>query len=198
MRANGRQKKSRDASSSTVEQAPTPAEKGQAAVALAEAVLRERAREYARTADSDTIARGNELLIFRAGAEEYAAELHRLRGVLRVSGLTPVPCTPALVAGVLNVRGELVSVLDLAVLLGLESSASSSADAEVVLVEASEALVGLLVDSVVGVNRIDLGDLDGSFSGRDYVRGVADSRIVVLDIDRLLMGGRLDALNRES
>jgi purine-binding chemotaxis protein CheW len=120
-----------------------------------------------------------------------------LRGVLRVEGLTPVPCTPALVAGVLNVRGAIVSVLDLAVILGLAASTELTDTAQVLLVESGEALVGLLVDEVVGARDLSLDALDESLSGRDSVRGVADSRIVLLDLKQLLADERFGAIEIE-
>ncbi|MEA2639620.1 MAG: purine-binding chemotaxis protein CheW, partial [Chloroflexota bacterium] len=59
------------------------------------------------------------MLVFRLGDGQYAVELTSLREIQGSTGLTAVPCTPPHVAGVLNVRGAIVSVIDIAIILGL-------------------------------------------------------------------------------
>ncbi|MBI4495180.1 MAG: chemotaxis protein CheW [Chloroflexi bacterium] len=156
--------------------------------------LRERARQYARLAQQVEDGEKTEALLFRLGDETCAVELRLLRKVQLAKGLTPVPCTPAYVAGILNVRGEVVTVLDLANTLGLGSARRSADSARVLLVELPGVRVGLLVDEVLGHRLIALDKLDRAFSGRDFARGIAEAKIVLLDLEHLLAGGRLDVL----
>src|SRR5262245_56247170 len=89
-----------------------------------EATLRTRARQLAQRPVDEDAGATTEVLTFRLGDETYAAGLRQLAAVQSARGLTPVPCAPAYVAGLLNVRGEVVSVLDLAGALELPTRAT--------------------------------------------------------------------------
>jgi purine-binding chemotaxis protein CheW len=133
-------------------------------------------------------------MLFLLGTEQYAVESRLLRAVQPPKGLTAVPCTPPYVAGILNVRGDIVTVLDLGIALGLAGASREAERAGVLLVELPQVRVGLLVDEVLGVRPLALDALDRAFSGREAVRGVAESSIVLLDLEHLLTGGRFDVL----
>jgi chemotaxis signal transduction protein len=94
--------------------------------AQARALMDERARRLAKVRtqlgeESETL----ELLVCRVRDERYAIEIATLEAVHTAQGLVPVPCTPPFVAGILNVRGEIVTVLHLAELLGLRDTPPS-------------------------------------------------------------------------
>ena len=130
--------------------------------AAIDARLNDRARRLAEVPPPADASRAIEVLVCRLGVEEYALELRLLHGVYPATGLTPVPCTPPFVAGLLNLRGEILTVLDLAAAMGLtgfESSAKCSWR------KRSEVRVGLLVDEVLGVRRIALDSLDRALAG---------------------------------
>jgi purine-binding chemotaxis protein CheW len=105
-----------------------------------------------------------------------------------------VPSSPPAVAGVLNVRGDLVAVVDLAAALGLGETAlpdsRAPGDALVVLVESSHGNVGILVDEVLGVRRLALSQLDQPLARDEAARGVADGAIVLLELEHLLSAQR--------
>ena len=116
-----------------------------------------------------------------APGELYALELGSCIVVLAAQGLTGVPCTPPHIAGVLNVRGELLTVIDMAAALGLTANPSTPAEsARVVLVEAPRARVGLLVEEVLDIRQLSLERLDRSLSERAFVRGIAEGHVVFL------------------
>jgi purine-binding chemotaxis protein CheW len=152
----------------------------------AERTLRDRARRLADRPNADVSGEEIEVLVFRLRDEQYAVDLSRLRSVHRTRGLTPVPCTPPFVAGILNVRGEVHSVLDLATALGLSAEQTAAADAQVLLVELPRGRVGLLVDTVLGVERLATDRLDRALSGREFARGVDAARTTFLDLEQLL------------
>src|SRR5207237_1204735 len=76
-----------------------------------------------------------DVLVARVRGEEYALELRRLTGVQPLLGLTPVPGTPAHVAGLVNVRGEVHTVLDLGATLDLVGERAVGEASRVLLVE---------------------------------------------------------------
>jgi len=156
--------------------------------AAIDARLNDSARRLARVYPADDHGRAIEVLVCRLGAEEFALELRLLNGVFRANKLTLVPCTPAFVAGLLNLRGEIVTVLDLASVLGVIAVDRR----EVVLVETPRVRVGLLVDEALGVRWIGLDALERALAGTDFVRGIADARTVVLDLEALLVDARFE------
>src|SRR5437870_13668818 len=86
-----------------------------------EAVLRRRAEQLAKLPISPDAGDEVEILACRLGGERCAVETRHLRSVQWASGITPVPCTPEFVAGIVSVRGEVVTVLDLATMRGVGS-----------------------------------------------------------------------------
>ena len=99
-------------------------------ISAEEQTLRARARFYpvrAPSDEQDEALAGDPILLCRLHDERYALDLALLRAVQAARGLTPLPCTPPYVAGILNVRGTVVAVLDLAQCLGLGSTAPGRA-----------------------------------------------------------------------
>ena len=91
-----------------------------------------------------------EVLVVELAGRNYGAPLQAVREVFTLGPLTPVPTAPAAVAGVANLRGQVVPVLDLMRLLDLGLHRLRLGD-PVVLVEHEGTRVGLLVDRVVGL-----------------------------------------------
>jgi purine-binding chemotaxis protein CheW len=151
-------------------------------------VLRQRAERLARPPGTDD-GSGADVLVCRLHAERYAIDLAALYAVQSGRGLTPVPCTPNYIAGAMNVRGEVVTVLDLAVALGLPAVAGASTGS-VLLVQRAECLVGLLVEEVLGIERLDADQLAPTTSSPDFVRGIADGMTTCLDLRTLLADER--------
>lgn len=173
--------------------------------------MRERAVRLAQSPDrrapaSEGAATAATVLVCRVGDERYAIDLPLLEGTDRAAGLTAVPCTPAAYAGVLNVRGQIVTVLDLATLLapggpGSVPAAGPAPPAWVLLVSVppvsapaaprpdERVRVGLLVDEVLGVESLTPEQLAPSLTGKEHVRGVTAGGVVLLDLERLLGPG---------
>ena len=114
--------------------------------AIIDAKLAEQARRLAQVPPAADDSRAIDVLVCAVGTEEYAVELRLLHGVVAATGLTPVPCTPPFVAGLLNLRGEILTVLDLSAALGLADSTSP----EVLVAQTQRVRVGLLVGEVAG------------------------------------------------
>ncbi len=88
------------------------------------------------------------MLVVRAGERQYAIPVTQVREVFRAERVTHVPGAPALVRGIVNVRGAVVTVLDLAELLGAGRAVTSTS---IVLLEHGSRLIGLAVDAVCDV-----------------------------------------------
>ena len=167
-------------------------------MAEAERTLRERARRLAAEPAPTQDGRSVEVLVCRVADEQYAVELGVLQTVHRAQDLTALPCVPPHVAGLVNVRGEVVVVLSLAATLGLGSSDRPAEAARVLLVDLPHTRVGLLVDEVLGIEPLAVDALSGSLSGREAIRGVSESAVALLDLERLLGDARLEVLEEVS
>jgi purine-binding chemotaxis protein CheW len=158
---------------------------------MAERTLRERAATLARAPAAEARGEQTAVLVFRLGDEEYAVELRLLEAVQRTAGLTPVPCTPPYIAGILNVRGEIVTVLDLAAALGLARGALAD-DERVLLAALPQGRAGFLVGEVLGHRSLALDELQRPLSSRDFVWGIAEARIAVLRLEELCANDRFE------
>jgi purine-binding chemotaxis protein CheW len=158
-----------------------------------DAILREQARRYAQIPPDSQDASETEVLLFQLGAEQYAIALELLQSVHPVRGITAVPGAPPTVVGILNVRGEIVTILDLAAAFGSKGSGPNNAAARVLLVDApTGGRVGLLVDDVLGVRRLAFRELDRSWLRQDYAAGIAEARIIQVNLKQFLFSERFD------
>jgi purine-binding chemotaxis protein CheW len=161
-----------------------------------DALLRARARALAQPVqaphdDAQTI----EVLEFALAQERYAVETRHVREVLPLRQLTPLPCTPSFVQGIVNVRGQMVPVLDLKEFLGLPQGGLTDLH-RVLLVGDETRSFGILADIGVGVQRLPLASLQSSLPllggmGADYILAVTPDHLVVLDVPRILSDPRI-------
>jgi purine-binding chemotaxis protein CheW len=159
------------------------------------AVLEARARALARPPDVADTAATIEVTVFSIAREEYAIESRFLREVLRLADMTPVPGLPEPLAGVTNLRGEILAVFDLRRLFGIASSGIADLPRLIVL-GAEHAELGVLVESVREIRRVaerELSPLPLGVGGavRDLAHGVTLDGTLVLDGERLLADPRL-------
>lgn len=156
----------------------------------AAAVLRARARALAKPPAPMPMAPAIELLEFRLAQERYALETRYVREVCPLKDLTPMPCTPAFVLGIVNVRGRIVPVLDLKKFFDLPEEGLTDLH-RIILLEGDELEFGLLADAIAGVRSIGADTIQPSLPTltgirSDYLRGVTAERLVILDVARIL------------
>ncbi len=140
---------------------------------------------------------------FTVGGEEYGLELLRVREVIRMREITWLPRAPSFVKGVINLRGDVIPIIDLRDKFGLPSRAAD-ADTRIVVVDLEGRLIGMVADSASQVARIPSSRIDPpplQLGGlpQEYIAGVGklDDRLVTLvNVDRLLSGDERIALQR--
>jgi len=154
-------------------------------------ILRERARLLAREPEKAAAAdQFIEVIEFVLAFESYAIETRYVREVEPLDNLTPLPGTPAFVLGIVNVRGEILSVIDLRKFFGLPEKGLTDLN-KVIVLESENMLFGILADAVAGVRRIPVADLQPSLPTltgirEAYLKGVTPGRMVILDAEKLL------------
>jgi purine-binding chemotaxis protein CheW len=131
-----------------------------------------------------------EFLAFRLADEKYAIELGFVREVLFLEDLTPVPGTPAFVLGIVNIRGQILSVIDLKEFFLLPRKTLGERD-ELIVLRAETMEFGVRADSILGTVRLPASGIQTSLSTLDEVRarflkGVTHDRLIVLDGQKLL------------
>lgn len=153
-------------------------------------ILEERARHIARAKDTGNDIERTPYLKFALGGGLFGITFQWLEEVMPVADITRVPCTPPVIAGVTNYRGELLPVIDLKNLIfGDISEASGLTAARVLVVKNGGRQLGLLVESIEDNDDYSpdefapgprLNEL------KNYVAGVHMGLVAILAVDALL------------
>jgi purine-binding chemotaxis protein CheW len=159
------------------------------------AILRARAKLLARIPAREDAGAALEVIAFQLAGATYALESAYIREVLSLRDVTPMPGTPPFVVGVINVRGQIQTVIDLKQFLDLPTRALNE-EQQVILLRASGMEVGVLADSVEGARRVAQAAIQTSLPALlgvtgQYVRGVTDEALIVLDAAKVLCDERL-------
>lgn len=159
-------------------------------------VLRERARTLAQEEDKDELSDSDavHVLQFVLGSELYAFEGKFVREVKVAMDVTPIPCTPTFVAGVVNLRGEIVTVLDTKLLLGLNSENKTTQ--KLVITRTDQGQVAFLIDDVVGVAPVPMTQLQGPLATMPAeqarrVSGLTGAPMVLIDVEAVMSDPRI-------
>lgn len=156
----------------------------------AQRILKARAQALAREPGKLSAADTLEIVEFALAHETYGIETCFVREIQPLTDLTPLPCTPAFVLGIVNLRGEIVSVVDIRKFFELPEKGLT--DLNKVIVLQSDAMhFGILADAVLGVRRVSGADIQSSLPTltgirEQYLKGVTSERTVVLDAQKLL------------
>lgn len=159
-------------------------------------IFKERARRLAEKRDEqDRDATCLQVIEFTLGHERYAAEVAYVGEVYPLKDLTPVPCAPSFVLGIMNVRGQVMSVLDVREFFDVPRKDITDLS-RVLILKNHETEFGILADTVVGEKKITLdgvhADTSGITDGReDYIRGVTTDRLIVMNMERLLSDDKI-------
>lgn len=131
-----------------------------------------------------------EVTTFRLGGELYALESEMIREIIPLKEFTPLPGLPQFIAGIMNLRGKILSLLDLHNLFGLTGE-SVGKDCKVVVLSNDKMEFGIMTDSINGIERIvpSALQMDVSVLGttvKKYLRGLTAERLILLDAVKLL------------
>src|ERR1700682_4967638 len=100
-----------------------------------------------------------QLVVFQLGAELYGVEISRVHEIIRLQEVTRVPHSPAFVEGVINLRGKVISVINLRRRFGLPAANDTRAG-RIVVVDINDQVIGMVVDSVSEVLRINAATIE--------------------------------------
>jgi len=166
-----------------VERELTPDEK--------QGILRKRAKILARQLELDQESGpGLDVLEFLLTHETYAIEMRWVAETFPLKELTPLPCAPPFVAGIINVRGRILSVIDIRKFFDLPEKGLTELN-KVIIVHNAEMEFGILADEIIGTRTIPLAEVQlplPTLTGirGEYLRGVTRKRTAILDGVKLL------------
>jgi purine-binding chemotaxis protein CheW len=140
--------------------------------------------------DNDAIRRW---VTFRLDSELYGINVLQVQEVLRYTDIVPVPGAPDFVLGIINLRGNVVTVIDTRKCFGLAPHDPDDAT-RIVIIESGKQVAGLLVDSVAEVvnihaNQVETAPDVGTTESAKYIQGIANHNkeiLILVDVNKLL------------
>ena len=134
-----------------------------------------------------------QVVSFKLGAEEYGVDIAQVQEINRMVSVTHVPRAPKFMEGVINLRGQLIPIIDLRTRFGMPR-AEHTKNTRIVVTEIGAKRVGMVVDSVSEVLRLPVEEIEDApemLTGveTEYIRGVGkveDRLIILLDLARII------------
>ena len=133
-----------------------------------------------------------ELLSFTLNEKLFGILLDKVKEIVKETKVTPVPLTPEYIEGVMNLRGEPISIIDLKKRLGFKLKAGSI---DIILCYIKDSIVGLRVDKILNIHKYSPEDFKEVSSGfkedieSKYVKGIVrikEDKYLIIDVDKLI------------
>ena len=142
-----------------------------------------------------------QLIVFKLSGEEYALPIHQVTEIVLTPRISEVPQTPDYVRGIANIRGNVITMMDLERKFGLKSRKKLNGTQYTLVIESDDHKIGVMVNEVPSTLSIMSSRIDGSANIMQYasldesiVKGVAkiDERMIILiDIHKMIEVGEL-------
>ena len=158
------------------------------------AILVDRARALAKSSDVDA-SEGMPLVVFSLATETYGIPTDYVRDVQPLRQITPVPCTPDFVVGVINIRGSIYSVIDIRSFFGVRAKEITAAT-KVIVVDTADLQVGILADDVSGAMSVPRDEINPPLAAQatikeEYIEGVTNDMLIILNLEALMQDERI-------
>lgn len=136
-----------------------------------------------------------EIAEFILASEKYGIETSYIEEVHPLKDYTPIPCTPDYVFGIINLRGKIISVINLKKFFDLPEKGLTDLN-KVIIIHNDSMEFGILSDAILGVRQIKSSELQASLPTltdirSDYLKGITEERLIVLDVRKLLTNEKL-------
>lgn len=141
----------------------------------------------------------SKVIVFQLKNQQYGVDIQQIRSIERLQNITTIPNTSDFIKGVINLRGEVIAIIDLRERLNIDQ-VDITDNTRVLIVSVDQVQIGLIVDAATDVLDIDptsidpspeiVGDIDVTF-----VKGVAkleDKLLILLDLARVLNFNELE------
>jgi purine-binding chemotaxis protein CheW len=154
-------------------------------------ILKDRAIAMAREPEQKrSVSETIEIVAFTLAAETYAIESAFVREVYPLKDFTPLPGVPSYILGIINVRGQILPVIDLKKFFNLPEKGLGDLNKVIILCDDLMEF-GILADVVHGTRTVDPEDIQNvpltvSGIGEDYIKGVTTENLIILNAENIL------------
>ncbi|MDZ4178995.1 MAG: chemotaxis protein CheW [Coriobacteriia bacterium] len=160
----------------------------------AEEILRRRAVSLGQEADSERTEDTIGVLLFRLGHEWYGVRVGDVREIYQEYRITSIPCVPDFILGVVNIRGEIISVTDVAKVMRLGQVSAEFEVPPAIVIQNAECVTAIVVDEIGDIADVPVDGVEPPVSTMDkaqaeFISGsvyVADHLIGLVSVDRIL------------
>ncbi len=145
-----------------------------------------------------------QIVIFNLGKEEFGVNINEVREIIRMEQITKIPNTAEYIEGVINLRGGIIVVIDLAMKLGLPEKENDN-NTRIIVIEVDKNTVGMVVDSATEVLRLKGDQVEPAPAvitqkiDSDYIEGVGilDERLLILlDLAKVLQAKEIEHIQQ--
>lgn len=146
---------------------------------------------------ADKVVKGSEtvqVIVFNLGEERYGVDISQVREIIRPTQITRIPNAPDFVEGVINLRGQITTIINLRKRFGMEPKPIDN-NTRIIVVEFDNAVIGMMVDTVSEVKYLPVSDIEALpsiITAREeakFLRGVGklpDGLLIMLDLNKVL------------
>ncbi len=135
-----------------------------------------------------------QVIVFALGDEKYGVDISQVREIIRPTKITKIPNAPDFVEGVINLRGQITTIINLRKRFGLPPKEIDN-DTRIIVVEYNDAVIGMMVDTVNEVKYLSKDDIEPlpnivtSRSEAKFLKGVGkltDGLLILIDLNKVL------------
>uniref|UniRef100_A0A7J2TK06 Chemotaxis protein CheW n=1 Tax=Archaeoglobus fulgidus TaxID=2234 RepID=A0A7J2TK06_ARCFL len=143
-----------------------------------------------------------QVIVFKLGEERYGVDISQVREIIRASQITKIPNAPDFVEGVINLRGQITTIVNLRKRFGMPPKPIDN-DTRIIVVEYNNAVIGMMVDTVSEVKYLsqkDIEALPSIITAREeakFLKGVGklpDGLLILIDLNRVLNEKEVDRI----
>lgn len=146
----------------------------------------------------------NQFVTFLINKESYGVEVLKVKEILGMTDITPVPNSLIFMKGVINLRGEVVPVVDMRLKFEMTEKEYDTFTV-IIIVEVKRRLIGMIVDAVSDVASIPVNSIQQTphFTSKietDFISGIGqlnDQLIIILDVDKILTTDEFNRIDNE-
>jgi len=165
------------------------------------AIFQSRANNLRQQGEAENSAANISLAVFALNGEYFGIHLDLVREFTDISQVTPVPCTPDRIVGNMNLRGEIVTLVDIRNVLNMSLSMSGAANylSQAIVVEVADLVTGIVVDEILDIIYLTVSEIAAvpaalRSANREYLRGTAlygETMMAILNLQKLLTKGEV-------
>ncbi len=143
-----------------------------------------------------------QVIVFTLGDEKYGVDISQVREIIRPTKITRIPNAPDFVEGVINLRGQITTIINLRKRFGLPPKEIDN-DTRIIVVEYNNAVIGMMVDTVNEVKYLSAADIEPlpsivtSRSEAKFLKGVGklpDGLLILIDLNKVLSEEEVDSI----